>query len=122
MNTVHLMGNITKNLELRYTPNGKAILSFSIAHNDDYKDAQGNVVKRCYFIDCKSFGKTAEFIGKYWIKGKQILIEGKLVQETWKDKEEKNHSKVVVIVERVHFTGKKEKEAEATSTETGLDL
>jgi len=123
MNQVNLMGNITKDLEMRYLPNGTAILSFSIAVNRRYKDKDGKAVDKPSFIDCKAWAKTAEFINQYWSKGKRILLIGRLEQETWQDKESgKNRSKIVVIVDKVFFTESAKKDApqEVTPEEAGM--
>lgn len=100
MNSVHLMGRITKDIELRHTQSDMAFISFIIAVNRPTKDSKAD------FISCKAFGKTAEFINKYFSKGNQIALDGKLQSGSY----EKDGRKVFtldVVVESVFFTGTK---------------
>jgi len=101
MNKVILSGNITRDIELRYTPNGKAVCDIGIANNDT-KD-------KTAFIECVAWDKNAEFISKYFGKGKAILIEGSLIQDEWEDKDSgKKRTKTRVNIFRAEFQGKKE--------------
>ncbi|MDB4681190.1 single-stranded DNA-binding protein, partial [bacterium] len=77
-NKVILMGNLTRDPELRYTPSGMAIAAFGIATNRRWKDQDGNQKDEVTYIDITAFGKQAEVIGQYFQKGKGIHIEGRL--------------------------------------------
>jgi single-strand DNA-binding protein len=104
-------GNITRELELRYTQSGKAVISFTIAINEG-KD-------RTTFVDITAFGDTAEFVSKWFTKGKPIEVVGRLNQERWTDKESgQNRSKLGVIAEKVNFVHGVPKAAEALENRT----
>lgn len=106
-NKVILMGNLTRDPEVRYTPNGSAVASFAIAVNRKYK--QGEETKEeVSYIDIVVFGKQAENCGQYLNKGDAALIEGRLQQQRWDDKESgAKRSKVVVSAQSVTFMPKR---------------
>lgn len=105
-NKVILMGNLTRDPELRQTQSGTSVCRFSIAVNRSYNAQDGNLREETCFIEVDSFGRTAENIGKYFSKGKPILLEGRLRQDTWDDKETgKSRSKLVVVLDRFEFVG-----------------
>lgn len=101
MNIAILQGNIARDPEMKYTQNGKAVVSLSIAVKD-YGD-------KVYFINCTAWEKTAEFIGNYFRKGQQILINGKLTVRDYEKDGQKRYITEVVI-EKAFFCGKKEAE------------
>lgn len=105
MNHVTLMGNLTRDPEVKQTGSGTALCSFSVAVNRQWKDASGEKKEEVSFIDCDAWGKTAENIARFFGKGRQILVEGRLKQETWEDKGGGGkRSKLKVVVDTFHFT------------------
>jgi single-strand DNA-binding protein len=106
-NKVILMGNLTRDPEVRYTPNGIAVASFALAVNRKYK--QGEEVKdEVSYIDIVVFGKQAESCGQYINKGDAVLIDGRLQQRRWDDKETgQKRSKVEVVAQSVNFMPKR---------------
>ena len=98
LNRVIILGRITNDLEVRQTPSGLAVLSFTVAV-DAGKD------KPAYFIDCVAWKNNAEFINTYFGKGRLIAIEGKLSTRTWEDKQGNKRKVTEVIVDSVSFTG-----------------
>ncbi len=105
-NKVILMGNLTRDPELRQTQSGTSVCRFSIAVNRSYSGQDGNTREETCFVEIDSFGRTAENIGKFFSKGKPILVEGRLRQDTWDDKETgKSRSKLVVVLDRFEFVG-----------------
>ena len=106
-NKVILMGNLTRDPEVRYTPNGIAVASFALAVNRKYK--QGEETKEeVSFIDIVVFGKQAENCGQYINKGDSVLIDGRLQQRRWDDKETgQKRSKVEVVAQSVNFMPKR---------------
>ena len=102
-NKVILLGNLTRDPEVRYTPNGIAVASFAIAVNRKYK--QGDETKdEVSYIDIVVFGKQAESCGQYIGKGDSVLIEGRLQQRRWDDKDSgQKRSKVEVVAQSVNF-------------------
>lgn len=110
-NHVVLVGNITRDIEMKYTQSGTAICPFSIAVNDRVKRGD-EWVDEATFVECTAFGKTAEVIGEYCSKGSPILVEGRLKLETW-EKEGEKRSKLCVIANRIQLLGGR-KEGEAS--------
>ncbi|MDD5756991.1 MAG: single-stranded DNA-binding protein, partial [bacterium] len=85
-NKVILIGNITRDLELRYIPGGQAVIEFTIAINQRYKDKAGQSQEKTDFIPIVAWGKQAELIKQYLSKGSSVYIEGRLQQDSWEDK------------------------------------
>lgn len=113
-NKIFLMGNLTKDPEVRYTPSNVAVATFSLAVNTTIgKDADGNPKVETLFVDVTAFNKTAETIGKYCKKGSPLFVEGRLRLNTWEDKDGNKHSKHGVLLERMQLlnnSGKKDEE------------
>ena len=99
-----IMGNLTRDPELRTTPNGASVCSFSVAVNRTYRDGSGNNVDQVSFIDCSAWGKLGETIGQYAKKGSGVLVSGRLDQRTWEDKTSgQKRSRVEVVAEDFTF-------------------
>lgn len=104
INSCHLLGNLTRDPEVRYTPKGSAVCDISLALNRVWYDEQNTKHEDTDFIDVTVFGKTAENCGKFLAKGLRVHIEGRLKQETWEDKTTgQKKSKVKVIADKVTF-------------------
>ena len=103
-NRVILAGNLTRDPELRYTPNGTAVASFAIAVNRTYKTGDEKKEETSFF-DITFFGRRAEVVGEYLSKGRPILVEGRLQQRRWETDEGQKRSKVEVIGESFEFLG-----------------
>jgi len=105
-NRVILMGNLTRDPEVRQAQNGTYITKVGLAVNERMPDGQGGWKEEASFIDVVIFGKRAEAFGRYLRKGRSVLIEGKLRQSRWQDKEtQQNRSKLEVIVDNWEFVG-----------------
>ena len=105
-NKVILIGNLTRDVEVRYLANGTAVSDVSLAVNESYKNRDGQKVDSTVFVECTLWGKTAELAGQYLAKGKPVLFEGKLKLDQWDDKETgKKRSKLGVTVESMQFLG-----------------
>lgn len=105
-NKVILMGNLTRDPEVRYIGDkNTALCEFSLAVNDNISDEVS-------FFDCKAWGRTAEVMGEYCQKGRPILVEGRLKQESWENDEGAKRSKVVVVVQTMQLLGKGNKESD----------
>lgn len=104
-NKVILMGNLTVNPELRYTPNGTSVASFSLATNRRFK--QGDELKEeVCFIDVVAFGKQAEHCGQYLTKGSGVIVDGRLQQRRWETDDGQKRSKHEVVADSVTFLTK----------------
>lgn len=106
-NRVILLGNLTRDPELRHLPSNMAVCNFGLAVNDRYKDKQTDQwVEKPNFIDCEAFGRTAEVIQQYVSKGRPLFIEGKLRFSQWDDKTTgQKRSKLTVVVDNFQFVG-----------------
>lgn len=108
-NKVILMGNLTRDPEMRYLPSNTAVAQIGLAVNDRWKDKQSGEWKdKANFIDCEAFGNTAENINKFFSKGRPILIEGKLRLDQWEDQQGNKRSKLKVVVDRFEFVGSRD--------------
>ena len=107
-NKVMLMGNLTRDVELRYTPNGnQAVANFGIACNRKFKTQSGEEREEVTFVDCEAWGRTGEVMKEYLSKGRPVFIEGRLKLDQWEDKEGKKQSKLRVVVENFQFIDSK---------------
>lgn len=104
-NKVILMGNLTRDPELRMTPGGMAICKLGIAVNRVFTTKDGEKREEVTFVDCDAFGRQAETLSKYMSKGRSLLIEGRLKLDQWETKEGDKRSKLGVVVENFQFTG-----------------
>jgi len=108
INQVVLTGRLTADPEIRYTQAGKAIASFNLANGRRYKNQSSEYVEDTSFIGCTTFGQSAEFMGQYIRKGQAILVQGRLKQETWEDRQTgKKQSKTKVLVDVVKSMGQR---------------
>lgn len=107
LNKFIAIGNTTKDIEIRVTPQGKQIGNFGFAVNETYKDQNGNKKDKTLFINCSVFGKLAELNIP---KGTKLAIEGKLEQNTWKDQQGNNKSEIKVNVASITFLSPKKQD------------
>ena len=105
-NKVILVGNLTRDPELRYTPKGMAIAKIGLAVNRNWTNEAGEKKEEVTFVDVDIFGRTAENVAQYMKKGRPILIEGRLRLDQWDDKQTgQKRSKLGVVAETVQFLG-----------------
>ena len=105
-NKVILVGNLTRDPELRYTPKGVAIAKVGLAVNRVWTSESGEKKEEVTFVDVDVFGRTAENVGQYMRKGRPILIEGRLRLDQWDDKQTgQKRSRLGVVAETVQFLG-----------------
>ena len=105
-NKVILVGNLTRDPELRYTPKGTAVAKIGLAVNRTWKNEAGETKEEVAFIDVDCWGRTAENVGQYMRKGSSMLVEGRLKLDTWDDKQtNQKRSKLTVVAEAVQFLG-----------------
>jgi len=106
LNRVLLIGNLTRDPELRVTPKGTAICQFGMAISRKFKDEAGNEKEEATFVDVEAWGKPGELIAKYCAKGRPLFIEGRLKFEQWDDKTtQQKRSKLKIVVENFQFLG-----------------
>ena len=104
-NRVILMGNLTRDPEIRYTSGGTAVTDIGLAVNDRRKGSDGQWVDETTFVDVTLWGRTAEVAGEYLSKGSPILVEGRLKLDTWQTNDGQKRSKLHVVCERMQMVG-----------------
>lgn len=105
-NKVILLGNLTRDPQLKYLPSQTAVAEFGIACNRKFKSAAGEDREEVTFVDITAFGKQAELINQYFTKGKPIFIEGRLKFDSWEDKQGGGkRSRLTVVLENFQFIG-----------------
>ena len=109
-NKVILAGNLTRDPELRTTPKGTAIAKFGLAINRNWTGEDGQKREEVTFVDVDAFGKQAEIVGKYFRKGRSVLVEGRLKLDQWDDKQTgQKRSRLGVVLESFSFGAAGEK-------------
>ncbi len=114
-NRVILLGNLTRDIELRHTPVGTAVTDMSIAVNDRRKNAAGEWVDEVTYVDITLWGRTAEVAGEFLHKGSQVFVEGRLKLDSWEADGQKKY-KLRVIGERMQMLGGRGEDAERTGS------
>ncbi len=110
-NKVYLIGNLTRDPELRVTPKGTAICQFGLAVNRQFKDESGATRDETTFVDVEAWGKQGETISKYCTKGRPLFVEGRLKLDQWEDKQSgQKRSKLKVVLEGFQFLGSGQRE------------
>lgn len=104
-NRIILVGNLTRDPQLSYTPSNTAICKFGIATNRKWKDREGSMREEVCFVDCVLFGKGGETFNQYMSKGRPVLVEGRLSLNQWTTPEGDKRSKHEVFVENFTFLG-----------------
>src|SRR5207302_548509 len=105
-NRIILVGNLTRDPQLRYLPSQMAVVDFGLAVNHKFKTKTGEDREEVLFIDCSCFGRGGEVINQYCQKGKQLLVEGRLKLDTWDDKQTgQKRSKHTVVVDNFQLMG-----------------
>lgn len=106
LNKVFLIGNLTRDPELRVTPKGTSICQFGLAVNRQFKDESGAMRDETTFLDIEAWGKQGELVAKYLTKGSSCMVEGRLRLDQWDDKQTgQKRSRIKIVVENVQFLG-----------------
>ncbi len=106
LNKVFLIGNLTRDPELRVTPKGTAVCSFGLAVNRTFRDDSGGTREETTYVDLEAWGKQGELISKYLSKGSPAMVEGRLRFDSWESKTGEKRSKLRVVVDNVQFLGR----------------
>lgn len=121
LNKVFLLGNMTRDPELKYTQSGGAVCKVGLAVNRRFKSGT-EWKEEVAFVDVECWGKTAEKVGEYCKKGSGVLVEGRLKLDTWQSKEGEKRSKLLVVAENIQFADDARKTAEGGGSEGTADL
>lgn len=116
LNRVVLIGRLTRDAELRYTPSGTGVANFSLANNRTYV-ADGEKKEDVSYFDCIAWSKLGEIITEYCKKGQKIAVEGRLQQRRWDDQEGNKRSKIEMVVENFQFISAKDIQSDANTVE-----
>ncbi len=107
-NKVFLMGNLTRDIELKHTPSDQSVATIGVAVNRRYTTKEGEKREETTFVDCEAWGRTAEIMSQYLSKGRGVFIEGRLKLDQWEDRETgKNRSKLKVVIDNFQFVDSK---------------
>lgn len=117
-NKVILLGNLTKDPEIRYTPGGTAVANFSIAVNRRFKQG-GEAKEEVCYLDIVVFGKQAETCGQYINKGDAVLIDGRLQQRRWETEDGQKRNKIEVVAQSIQFMPKRQGAASSIVSDEG---
>jgi len=120
LNKVLLIGNLTKDPELRYTPNGTAVTNLRIAVNRKFKDRTGDLKEDTCFIKIKAWDKQAEICNQYLQKGRAVFVEGILQSRSWETGDGQKRSTIDVRAERIQFLNGPIKNENAAGSESAV--
>ncbi|MCH2161029.1 MAG: single-stranded DNA-binding protein [Phycisphaerales bacterium] len=117
-NKVIIMGNLTRDVELRQTPSNQAVANIGIAVNRSYQTREGERREETTFVDCEAWGRQAEVMAQYLSKGRPVFVEGRLKLDQWQDQQGQNRSKLKVVIENFQFVGGREGGGRSAPPET----
>lgn len=109
LNTITVMGRLTRDPELRRTGSGVAVTSFTVAVESDFKDKDGN--KKTIFVDCVAWRSTGEYVSKYFAKGRMAIVKGQLDIREWTDKDGNKRKSAEIVAENVYFGDSKKEDS-----------
>jgi single-strand DNA-binding protein len=111
-NKIILVGNLTRDIEMKYAPSGTAIANTGIASTRKFKGSDGQMKEEVLFVDIAAFGRTAEVMNQYLRKGSKLLVEGRLKLDTWTDQNGGKRSKHSVTIENMTMLDSKSSQAQ----------
>ena len=117
LNRIVIMGRLTRDPELRRTQSGTPVTSFSLAVDRDFKSQSGE--KETDFVDIVAWRSTADFVSKFFTKGRMAVVEGRLQLRDWKDKDGNNRRSAEVVAEHVYFGDSKQRSESETPSASG---
>ena len=121
VNKAIIIGNLGKDPEVRFTPNGQAVCNFSVAVNEKWTDQQGQKQERTTWLAVVVWGKHAEACGQYLTKGRQVYVEGRIQIRDYDDKDGNKRKAFEIVAQNVRFLGGGEKREQQTETQGGDD-
>lgn len=117
LNHLSYQGRLVADPETRDTNSGTKVANYRVAWSEKYKE-----IERKCFLECKAFGALAEFVGKYFHKGQEIVVEGKLITEEWQTQDGQKRSKIVLNCSGAHFCGPKQDGAAQAEPEVPVNM
>ena len=122
LNKTFLIGNLTRDVDLKYTSSGKPVANFGLAVNRTYTNPDGEKVDDVCFVDIVAWDRLAEVCGEYLTKGRPVFIEGRLQMDSWESEDGQKRSKLKVVAQNIQFLGGAKADAEAASEEEDPDV
>lgn len=122
MNKVILMGNLTRDPELKHISSGRAVADMRLAMSEKYKNKDGEIVESTCFIDIVVWGRQAETCNEFLHKGSPAIVEGKLQYESWENDEGQRRSRIRVVASRVQFVGGRRSSGEQQNAENKEEM
>ncbi len=120
-NKIIIAGNLTKDIEIKYTPSGSAIVNTGIATTKKFKSATGEQKEEVLFVDLTFFGRTAEIANQYLRKGSKVLVDGRLKLDQWTAQDGSKRSKHSITVENLTMLGSKDEASQMNNQEPSND-
>jgi single-strand DNA-binding protein len=117
LNKVFLIGNLTRDPELRYIPSGTAVSTFTVASNRAYKLASGEKKEEACFVRVVAWARQAELVSEYLSKGSPIFVEGRLASRSWETPDGQKRSMIEVVAQNIQFLGRNSKSGESSPSE-----
>lgn len=111
LNKVLLIGNLTRDPDVKMLSSGRPVCNFGLALNRSYKDGDGNRKEEVTFVDVECYGPRAEAIGRFFTKGRSIFVEGRLKLDQWESKEGEKRSAIRVVLDNFEFVDSKQEAA-----------
>jgi len=122
VNKVILIGNVTRDVEVKATPKGTAVAGITLAVNRSYKADSGEKREEVTFVDVELWGRVAEIAGEYVKKGNPLYVEGRLKQDSWEDKDSgQKRTKLKVVAENIQLLGSRQCAAKAATEERPVE-
>jgi single-strand DNA-binding protein len=113
LNKVMLIGNLTRDPDVRMLSNGRPVCNFGLALNRTFKDSEGNRKEEVTFVDVECYGPRAEAVGRFFTKGRSIFVEGRLKLDQWESKEGEKRSAIRVVLDNFEFVDSKQESTTA---------
>jgi len=124
LNKVLLIGNLTRDPDVKMMTNGRPVCNFGLAVNRSYKDSEGNKKDETTFVDVECFGPRAEAVGRFFTKGRAIFVEGRLKLDQWESKEGEKRSAIRVVLDNFEFVDSRQEsqnnQSDVNSTSSAL--
>ena len=121
LNKVFLIGNLTRDPELKFTPQGTAVCKLGLAVNREWKDSSGDKKKETNFFTVVIWGAAGENCGKFLAKGRPVLVEGRLATRTYETQDKQKRTVTEIVAERVQFLGSKQDRPDASADDRERD-
>lgn len=119
LNNIILAGHLTRDPQVKSIANDRTVANFGLAVNRRYKSPEGELKEDSTFVEVEAWGRTAELVGQYLVKGSPCFLEGRLKMDSWQDKDGNQRSRLKVVAENVQFIGNKPKTAGAEPAMAG---